>query len=392
MRFNRIILIVLDSVGAGELPDSEKFNDKGADTLGSIDKLTGLTVPNLEKLGLGTIKNFKTVKPCFIQGAYATKMMEKSQGKDTITGHWEFMGTILEKGFPVYLNGFPKDLMDLFERETGYGYLGNYPASGTVIIEELGEQHIKTKKPIVYTSADSVFQIAAHEDVIPLNELYRICEITRNKVTIGEHQVSRVIARPFTTVNGKFKRTKNRKDYALTPPKPNVLDLLFEKGIKTGAIGKIEDMFVKRGISHSIHSHNNQEAFEDTVTMMETTVDTGFIFANFVDFDMLYGHRRNVEGYRKALEDFDKNLKILMEQHLNEKDLLIITADHGCDPAFKGSDHTREYVPLLVYSKSLQEHGNLEIRKQFSDIGITVLDNFGIDNNLQGKSFLGELK
>lgn len=392
MRFNRIILIVLDSVGAGELPDADKFGDSGSNTLGSIDKTRGLNVPNLENLGLGTINDFKTIKENLIKGAYASKMMEKSNGKDTITGHWEFMGTIMEKGFPVYLDGFPKDFMTSFSKETGCDYLGNYAASGTVIIEELGEEHVKTGKPIVYTSADSVFQIAAHEDIIPLEKLYEICEITRHKVAVGKHSVSRVIARPFTTVNGKFKRTENRKDYALTPPMPNVLDLLFENNIKTGAIGKIEDMFVKRGISHSIHSHNNQESFEDTVKMMETMVDSGFIFANFVDFDMLYGHRRNVDGYGQALEDFDKNLKKLMEDHLKEDDLLIITADHGCDPGYKGSDHTREYVPLLIYSKSLKECGKIEIRKQFSDIGITVLDNFNIKSSLIGNSFLGDLK
>jgi len=392
MRFNRIILIVLDSVGVGELPDAEKFGDKGANTVGTIDKKRGLNIPNLQNLGFGTVEKFNTVKEKFIQGAYATKMMEKSEGKDTITGHWEFMGTILEKGFPVYLNGFPTDLMDKFKQETGYGFLGNCPASGTVIIEELGAEHIRTKKLIVYTSADSVLQIAAHEDVVPLKELYKICEITRNKVTIGKHSVSRVIARPFTTVNGKFKRTENRKDYALTPPNPNALDLLFKNNIKTGAIGKIEDMFVKRGISHSIHSHNNQEAYEDTVKMMETMVNSGFIFANFVDFDMLYGHRRNIDGYGQALEDFDKNLLTLINSHLKDDDLLILTADHGCDPGFKGSDHTREYVPLLVYSKSLKECGKLEIRKQFSDIGVTVLDNFNIANDFVGKSFLGELK
>ncbi|NOZ12208.1 MAG: phosphopentomutase [Acidobacteria bacterium] len=392
MKFNRIILMVLDSVGIGEMPDAAAFGDTGADTLGHIDEIRGLSVPNMEKLGLGKLRPFKTVASKQADGAYATTMRECSPGKDTITGHWEFMGIINRQTFPEYPDGFPEEIMSAFTEKTGYGYLGNKAASGTVIIQELGDEHMRTGKPIVYTSADSVFQIAADEDVIPLKELYRICEITRNEIMVGEHAVARIIARPFIKTKDGYVRTENRRDFALEPPFPTALDLLKGAGIKVGAIGKIEDMFVKRGITHSIHSHNNTESCRDTLKLMEGELDSGFIFANLVDFDMLYGHRRNVQGYGDALEAFDRELEKFMNHYLRNDDLLMLTADHGCDPSYRGTDHTREKVPLLMYSPGLKAHGILPERSCFTDIAATVLENFGISHTLPGNSFLGELR
>ncbi len=390
--FDRIILIVMDSVGIGEMPDAEKFGDKGADTLGHIDQLRGLKVPTMESLGLGLLKDFKTIKPKQIKGAYSSIMLECSMGKDTTTGHWEMMGVILEKPFPTYPNGFPDEVMKRFTELTGYGYLGNKPASGTVIINELGEEHVKTGEPIVYTSADSVFQIAAHEEVIPVEELYRICEITRNKVCIGEHAVARVIARPFIKQGDKFVRTERRKDFSLEPPCPTAMDLLKEKGYQVGGIGKIEDIFVYRGLTASVHSHNNEESYRDLKKMMgDLKGEKGLIFANFIDFDMLYGHRRNVEGYGKALEEFDNYLADLID-NLEEKDLIMVTADHGNDPSFKGSDHTRERVPLLMFSKSLKGNGRIEDLKCFSTLAKNICDNFGIENGFKGDNLLERLK
>jgi len=389
-RFNRILLIVMDSVGVGAMPDAEAFGDAGADTLGHIDEHRGLNVPTLERLGLGTIRRYKTIHDNIGTGAFAGKMAECSAGKDTITGHWEFMGIVQDVPFPVYPDGFPESLMQRFTAETGYGFLGNKAASGTAIIAELGQEHLDTGKLIVYTSADSVFQIAACETIVPVDELYRICEITRNRVTVDEHAVSRVIARPFVPDGNGFTRTGNRKDYSLVPPE-NALDLLTRNHIPVGAIGKIEDMFAFRGITTSVHSKNNGEAYRDLVTMMET-VQNGLIFANFVDFDMLYGHRRNVDGYGDALEAFDGMMADLISHHLESDDLLLITADHGCDPSFNGTDHTREYVPLLAYSPSLSGCGRIPTRTCFSDLAVTCLDNFGISNPFPGTSFLEVLQ
>ena len=389
--FDRFIVVVMDSVGIGEMPDAANFGDKGADTLGHIDELRGLNVPNLEKLGLGLLRDFKTIKKTQIKGAYSTKMLECSKGKDTTTGHWEMMGVILEKPFPTYPNGFPEEVMKLFTEKTGYGYLGNKPASGTVIINELGDEHVKTGKPIVYTSADSVFQIAAHEEVIPVEELYRICEITRKEVCVGDHTVARVIARPFIKQGDKYVRTERRKDFSLEPPYPTAMDLLKEKGYLVGGIGKIEDIFVYRGLTASIHSHNNEESYRDLKKMMiETKDEKGLIFANFIDFDMLYGHRRNVEGYGKAIEEFDGWLPDLMD-NLGERDLLMITADHGNDPSFKGTDHTREMVPLLMFSKSLKGNARLEDIHCFSSIAKTICENFSISNQFKGVNLLSFL-
>lgn len=389
-RFNRILLVVMDSVGAGAMPDAEAFGDAGSDTLGHIDEHRGLNVPTLERLGLGTIRPYKTIQDNIGSGAFAGKMAECSAGKDTITGHWEFMGIVQEVPFPVYPDGFPESLMQRFSKETGYGYLGNKAASGTAIIAELGQEHLDTGKLIVYTSADSVFQIAACETIVPVDELYRVCEITRNRVTVDEHAVSRVIARPFVPDGDGFQRTGNRKDYSLEPPE-NALDLLTQNNVPVGAIGKIEDMFAFRGISSSVHSKNNREAYRDLVAMMNT-IQTGLIFANFVDFDMLYGHRRNVDGYGDALEEFDCMMADLLNHHLAPDDLLLITADHGCDPAFKGTDHTREFVPLLAYSPALSGSGRIPTRSCFSDLAATCLDNFGIPNPFPGASILEVLQ
>ncbi len=298
------------------------------------------------------------------------------------------MGIILKKPFPTYPDGFPEDLMKLFTEKTGYGYLGNKPASGTVIINELGDEHVKTGKPIVYTSADSVFQIAAHEEIIPVDELYRICEITRNEVCVGEHAVARVIARPFIKQGGKYVRTENRKDFSLEPPYPMAMDLLKENNYQVGGIGKIEDIFVYRGLTASIHSHNNEEAYRDLKKMMaDLKGEKGLIFANFIDFDMLYGHRRNIEGYGKALEEFDSYLSDIMD-NLEENDLLMVTADHGNDPSFKGTDHTREMVPLLMFSKKLKENGRLEDVKCFSSIAKTLSNNFELTHSFEGVNLL----
>lgn len=391
MKFNRIILIIMDSVGIGAMPDAAAFGDTGADTLGSIDRQRGLNLPRMEKLGLGTLRSFETIQSRIESGAYATTMRECSAGKDTITGHWEFMGIVQEKPFPVYPDGFPADLMDRFTRETGYEALGNQPASGTAIIQELGPAHMQSGKPIVYTSADSVFQIAACESVMPLDELYRICTVTRERVTVGEHTVSRVIARPFIQTTDGFARTENRKDYSLEPPHPTALDLVHDDGLDVGAIGKIEDIFNRRGITRSIHSHNNREAWADLTTML-SEVEAGLVFANFIDFDMLYGHRRDVQGYGNALEAFDRELGTFLDNRITESDLVLITADHGCDPAFQGTDHTRERVPLLVYSSGFAGSGNIPERSCFSDIAVSILANFGIGHELPGRSFLEDLK
>ncbi|MFN3329728.1 MAG: phosphopentomutase, partial [Pyrinomonadaceae bacterium] len=345
-KFERICLIVLDSVGIGEMPDAADWNDKGADTLGSILKYRKLTLPNLQKLGLGNIRNFENLPAVENPIGCYGKCALKSNGKDTTTGHWEIAGIILEKAFPTYPNGFPERIIERFVKEAGLpGILGNIPASGTEIIKQLGEEHIKTGKPIVYTSADSVFQIAAHEEVIPLKRLYEICEIAR-RILDGEDKVGRVIARPFIGTNAEnFKRTENRHDYAISPPDDNLLPKLKAAGFDVIGIGKIASIYNSVGITQDLTAKNNQQAIDRTIETLASE-SKGLIFANLVDFDMLYGHRRNVEGYAEALEYFDFRLAEILEQ-LKEKDLLILTADHGNDPTYKGTDHTREYVPLL---------------------------------------------
>src|SRR6056297_1818789 len=316
-------------------------------------------------------------------------MMEKSVGKDTTTGHWELAGLVSESPFPVYPNGFPDEVIDQFEEEIGREVLGNKPASGTVIIEELGKEHLETKKPIVYTSADSVFQIAAHEDIISVEELYEMCEVAR-EILQGEHGVARVIARPFVGELGSFTRTDRRKDFSLAPPRATVLDKLKARGISVMAVGKIEDIFSNKGITDSNHTVDNMDSVDAVIDYLKEDKKS-FIFANLVEFDMVYGHRRNAKGYAKALKDFDIRLPEIID-NMKEDDLLMITADHGCDPTFKGTDHTREYVPLLIYGDKTKEDYQLPIRESFADIAATVAEVFNLEDFKSGESFLSNIK
>ena len=385
----RVIWIVLDSVGMGALPDAADFGDEGANTIAHIAERTeGFDVPNLRWMGYGNIDGMLGIKPVDSpKGAYG-RLAEKSCGKDTVTGHWEMAGIYTKNGFPVYPNGFPKALMDEFLEKSGLqGYLANTVASGTVIIEECGEEHRKTGFPIIYTSADSVFQIAAHEDVIPLNRLYEICEIARSVLT-GEHEVARVIARPFIGEPGSFVRTSNRRDYAVIPDANNALMHIKEAGIEVAAVGKIEDIFAKSGITKAIHTKNNMHGVDVTLQYMEE-VENGLIFTNLVEFDSVYGHRRDVLGYAKALMEFDARLPEICNK-MQPEDILIITADHGCDPAFKGTDHTREYVPVLVYG-SFVKPVNLHTRDTFADMGQTICDYLGVAPIAMGNSFLSQI-
>ncbi|HHV59543.1 MAG TPA: phosphopentomutase [Clostridiaceae bacterium] len=386
----RAIVIVMDSVGIGELPDAYKYGDEGSNTLGNIAaRVSGFRLPNLQKLGLGNIGEIKGVEALDNPSGCFGKMAEKSAGKDTTSGHWEISGIIKEEPFPVYPHGFPAEIIDEFEIRTGRKVLGNYAASGTKIIEDLGEMHIKTKRPIVYTSADSVFQIAAHEDVIPVEELYRICSIAR-EILKGEHAVGRVIARPFTGEPGSFVRTSRRRDFSLDPLGVTMLDVLKSNGYRVMGVGKIEDIFNGRGITDAVHTINNDDSMDKTIEYMKNKAE-GLIFTNCVDFDMVYGHRNNVEGYAEALMNFDSRIPDIMES-LQKDDILIITADHGCDPTTESTDHSREYVPLLVAGLSLKAGVNLGVRETFADIAATVLDYFGIKNDINGTSFLYEVK
>lgn len=382
----RTILIVLDSVGIGAMEDAYLFGDEGSHTLKhTAEAVGGLNVPNMESLGLGHIDELQGVsRQNEVIGSYG-KMKEQANGKDTTTGHWEMMGHILKHALPTFPNGFPPALIEDFERRIGRKTLGNIVASGTVIIEELGREHMDTGFPIIYTSADSVFQIAAQEEVIPLEDLYKMCQEAR-KLLQGEWGVGRVIARPFVGQPGHFVRTSNRHDYSLMPGR-TYLDLLTESGYPVAGIGKIKDIFAGQGITRHYPSKNNQEGMERILQAMEGN-KTGLIFANLVDFDMVYGHRNNVKGYAEALEDFDKGLKIVLE-HLLEDDLLVITADHGCDPTTVSTDHSREYVPLLVYGKKYRGGVDLKVRQSFADLGATISDHLGVpkDPELPGKSF-----
>lgn len=385
----RVILIVLDGVGIGELPDAYKFNDQGSNTLANIAKaIGGLNLPNFEKLGLSNIFPILGLKRQEKPFSYFGKMAEKSPGKDTTTGHWEIAGLILDKPFPIYPNGFPREILEKFEEEIGRKILGNYPSSGTEIINKLGEEHIKTGYPIVYTSADSVFQIAAHEEVIPIEELYRICEIAR-KILQGEHGVARVIARPFLGEKGNFYRTPRRKDFSLPPPRRTLLDYLNEEGKDVIGVGKIEDIFAGRGITLSLHQENNKEGMENLIKAL-SILREGIIFANLVDFDMLYGHRNNIEGFAKSLEEFDSFIPNILSL-LKHEDILIITSDHGCDPTTESTDHSREYVPLLIYSPRFLKPSSLGVQSSFSNLGKTIADYFKIENDLDGEGFLKKL-
>ncbi len=386
----RVILIVLDSAGIGALPDAADFGDAGAHTFGNIYQKRGkLDLPNMYALGLSRIADARLPEwKDNIRGSFA-RAAEKTHAKDTTCGHWEMMGIIMKTPFKTYPDGFPARIINEFEKKIGRGTLGNCVASGTEIIQRLGDEHVRTGKPIVYTSADSVFQIAAHEDVIPLEELYRICGIAREMLT-GDDLVGRVIARPFISAENGYKRTENRKDYAVPPIQETVLDALSKKGLTTIGVGKIEDIFCKSGIDIVNHTKNNVDGFNATLDYVKND-EGSFIFTNLVDFDMLYGHRNDVEGYAAALEYFDKRLPELMRA-MKEGDLLMITADHGCDPTHPGTDHTREYIPLLVYASSLEGGVDIGTLDSFADIGSTVYDYLTGSSWESGNSFLKKLK
>ncbi|MGL5692544.1 MAG: phosphopentomutase [Peptostreptococcaceae bacterium] len=387
---NRVIWVVIDSVGIGALPDSEKFGDTGVNTLGNIVKeCSDIKIPNLRKLGIGNIDEADFIEDAkYPIGAFG-KCSELSQGKDTTTGHWEMTGVLVETPFKTFENGFPKEIIDEFERKTGRKVVGNKPASGTAILDEFGEHQIKTGDIIVYTSADSVFQIAANEEFIPLEELYKMCEIAR-EIMMGDNAVARVIARPFIgKKEGEFTRTSNRRDYSLNPFEPTVLDNIKESNLDVIGVGKIEDIFNGQGITEAIHTDDNMHGVDETIKYIKKD-NNGLIFTNLVDFDSKYGHRRNVQGYKEALEEFDARLPEIMSE-MKENDILIINADHGNDPTYKGTDHTREYIPVLVYGKNIKENVNLGIRGSFADIGATVTDILNVKMPKNGTSFKSEI-
>jgi phosphopentomutase len=385
--FERIIWIVLDSVGIGEMPDAEAYGDKGSDTLGNIARRRRLHLPNLCRLGLANIRPLEGLQPALSPAGAYGKCALASPGKDTTTGHWEMAGIHLEKPFPVFPNGFPREVMEPLETRIGRSTLGNKAASGTEIIQELGEEHMRTGSPIVYTSADSVFQVAAHEEVIPLFELYKICETARS-ILRGPYEVGRVIARPFVGSPGNFTRTANRHDYAVPPPKGMLLDQLTARGVETFSVGKIFDIFLGRGIGDHEKTKSNAEGMAKTLEAARE-FDRGLIFVNLVDFDMLYGHRNDVEGYARALEEVDSWLPLL-DAALRPRDLVILTADHGCDPTTPSTDHSREYVPVVAFGPRARAGVNLGLRATLADIGQTVAENFGT-RIAAGKSFLSEI-
>ena len=381
--------MVLDSAGIGEMPDAADWGDAGADTLGHVLKKTKVDLPNLQKLGLGNIRPLPGLPAAQHPIGCFGKCALRSNGKDTTTGHWEMAGIVLDKAFPTYPHGFPADVIDRFIDEARIpGILGNVPASGTEIIKELGEEHVRSGKPIVYTSADSVFQIAAHEEIVPVDRLYEMCQTAR-RILDGEHKVGRVIARPFLGNNaGDFKRTENRHDYAVAPPEDNLLPLLKERGLDVVCIGKIASIYDGVGVTEDLTAKNNAQSVYQTIRALGDN-SQGLIFSNLVDFDMLYGHRRDPEGYAKALEEFDQRLPEIFDA-MNPDDLLIITADHGNDPTYRGTDHTREYAPLLVYGKSARAAADLGTRESLADIGRTIADNFGMRLE-NGESFLSDI-
>ncbi|KOR82001.1 phosphopentomutase [Paenibacillus solani] len=389
--FNRIHLIVLDSVGIGEAPDAADFDDIGSDTLGHIAReCGGLNMPNMAALGLSNIREIEGVPVADKPRAYYTKMQEASNGKDTMTGHWEIMGLYIDTPFRVFPDGFPDELIQRIEEKTGRKVIGNKPASGTEIIDELGEEHVKTGALIVYTSADSVLQIAAHEDVVPLKELYEICEFCREITLEDPYMLGRIIARPFIGEVGSFKRTANRHDYALKPFGRTTMNEMKDAGLDVIALGKISDIYDGEGVTKAVRTVSNMDGMDKMVQTLDESFK-GLSFLNLVDFDAVYGHRRDPKGYGQALEDYDQRLPEVFDRMTND-DLLIITADHGNDPTYKGTDHTREYVPLLIYSPRFAEGKELPLRKTFADIGATVADNFGVKMPEHGTSFLNDLK
>jgi len=386
----RVILIILDSVGIGEMPDAAAFGDAGSHTLGNIRKVRGrLELPNMTKIGIAAIENSRLdpgrTPPTGCYGRCA----EQTHAKDTTCGHWEIAGLPLKHAFKVFPQGLPKELMDEFEKQIGRGTLGNRPASGTTIISELGDEHVRTGKPIVYTSADSVFQVAMHEDVIPLKEQHRICETAR-RLLVGEYLVGRVIARPFIGKSGAYTRTENRRDFAVEPFSDTILDALDRRGLPVVGIGKIEDIFCHRGVTIVDHTRNNHDGIESIVRFTESG-EGSFVFANLVDFDMLYGHRNDVEGYAEALETFDRALERILPA-LKPDDILMISADHGCDPTTPSTDHSREYIPLLATGVPLKRNVNIGTRKSFADIGATIFEYLTGERWNAGESFLNLIK
>lgn len=391
IEFKRVFLIVLDSVGIGELPDAEEYNDRGADTLGHIaEHMGGLNMPNIGNLGLSNIREIKGIAEAQAPLAHFTKMKEASVGKDTMTGHWEMMGLYIDTPFRTFPNGFPAELIEQLEQKTGRKVIGNKPASGTEILDELGQEHMETGSLIVYTSADSVIQIAAHEKIVPLEELYEICEFTRELTRDEKYMVGRVIARPFVGEPGAFERTPNRHDYALKPFGRTVMNELKDANYDVIAVGKISDIYDGEGVTKSLRTISNMDGMDKFMETVQMEF-TGLSFLNLVDFDAKYGHRRDPQGYGEALEEFDVRLLEVLEK-LNKDDLLIITADHGNDPVHHGTDHTREYVPLLVHHPSITEGKPLSIRNTFADIGATIADNFQIKKPAYGQSFLNDIK
>ncbi|GEL76095.1 phosphopentomutase [Tenuibacillus multivorans] len=389
--FKRVFLIVLDSVGIGEAPDAKEFNDEGADTIGHIaEHLNGLNMPNMGKLGLSNIRKLPGIEIADQPKAHYTKMQEASIGKDTMTGHWEIMGLRMNKPFRTFPEGFPDDLVNQIEEKTGRKVIGNKPASGTKIIEELGQEHMDTGAIIVYTSADPVLQIAAHEEVVPLEELYDICETVREMTKDEPYMIGRIIARPFVGEPGAFKRTANRHDYALKPFGRTVMNALKDDNYDVIALGKINDIYDGEGVTEAIRTKDNTDGMDKILESTEKSFH-GLTFLNLVDFDAKYGHRRDPQGYGEALEEFDRRLPELLEK-IGDDDLLILTADHGNDPVHHGTDHTREYVPLLVYHNDIQKGQELSLRDTFADIGATIADNFNVTSPQYGKSFLKDIK
>ncbi|WJE14159.1 phosphopentomutase [Halobacillus sp. ACCC02827] len=389
--FKRVFVIVMDSVGIGEAPDAEKFNDKGADTLGHIaEHMGGLKMPVMGSLGLSNIREIKGIDPVDHPKAHYTTMVEASNGKDTMTGHWEIMGLYIDQPFRTFPNGFPDELLDQIKEKTGRGIVGNKPASGTEILDELGDHHMNTGDLIIYTSADSVLQIAAHEEVIPPEELYEICEFCRELTKDEKYMVGRVIARPFVGKPGAFERTSNRHDYALKPFGRTVMNEMADNGLDVIAIGKISDIYDGEGVTEAIRTKDNMDGMDQLVNSMDKEFQ-GMSFLNLVDFDAKYGHRRDPKGYGEALEAYDARLPEVLDK-MREDDLLIITADHGNDPVHHGTDHTRELVPLLVCHKGIQEGTEIAQRRTFADIGATISDNFSITLPEYGTSFLKEIK
>jgi phosphopentomutase len=390
LKHKKVIFVVLDGVGIGALPDAAAYGDTGTNTLGNISRaVSKLALPNLQRLGLGNIASIQGVlKVETAEGCYG-KMAELSKGKDSTTGHWEIAGIITERAFPVYPEGFPQAVIQAFLDATGVqGVLGNKAASGTEIIKELGDEHVKTGFPIVYTSADSVFQIAAHEEVIPLGRLYELCQRSRDQVLIGAHAVGRVIARPFVGKSGSYTRTANRRDFSVVPPRATLLDVLSEAGIETVAVGKIDDLFAGRGLKEKLHTKSNAEGIAEIIRSAKR-MESGFVMANLVDFDVHYGHRQDPAGFARELEAFDRELPRIQDS-MQDRDLLMITADHGNDPTDASTDHSREYVPLLCWSRTGRRNVDLGTRRTFADAGKTVADFFGVagGSELGGESFL----